>query len=261
MSIIHEALKKAAAEKEPPENSVVSFRYSAKSLHGLSPSVALLSGIFFLVLFSFLFTSLHWKEALFLSLKGISNATTSKAPLERSTPSLAQTALANSSSEINNQKEEGGRALALGLNLYRQGKTVPASEAFNKAISLLPESPVAHNNLGLTLRMLGKENEAMAHYQEAIRLDAGYAEAYNNLALVYDRRGSVDQAAAHYQKALRFKPDAPEFHLNYATLLERKGDFPQAKKEYQLYLTLESSPQKENVIALVKGRLRELKGL
>ena len=71
----------------------------------------------------------------------------------------------------------------------------------------------------------------------------------------------MDQAAAHYQKALRFKPDAPEFHLNYATLLERKGDFPQAKKEYQLYLTLESSPQKENVIALVKGRLRELKGL
>jgi len=181
-----------------------------------------------------------------------------------------QTAQRSSSSgqALPGRMEDGETALAEGLDFYNQGKVELANERFAKAVSLLPLSAVAHNNLGLTFRNQGKIREAMEHYQEAIRLNPDYAEAHNNLGMAYDPLGSIDQAASYYQQAIRFKPKAPEFHLNYATWLERKGDFLKARQEYQLYLSLESDPnrdgmtnQKRESISLVKARLKDLKGL
>lgn len=266
MSIIHQALKKAASEAQiTPAQSTILKNHPASSFFPRSRVLILLSGLILFV--AFIFSAVRIWPSLRISFSTGSSVTEVKksAPLM---PKADPSSLDERQSDPSSGGAEGQAALAEGLNFYNQGKVDLASERFAKAVSLLPLSAIAHNNLGLTFRNQGKINEAMEHYQEAIRLNPEYAEAHNNLGMAYDQLGSIDQAASYYQKAIRFKPTVPEFHLNYATWLERKGDFLKARQEYQVYLSLESDPrrdgmtnQKRESIELVKARLKDIKGL
>jgi Tfp pilus assembly protein PilF len=272
MSIIHQALKKAAAEGQiTPNKSTILKSHAAKSFPPRSRFLIFLFGLILLVSFVFsakrIWPILQGSFPTADSAKEVKTSTASERnsrqlPADRSTQNPSST-----EPTIVPDGDNGGIALTEGLNFYNQGKMELANDRFEKAVSLLPLSAVAHNNLGLTFRHQGKIREAMEHYEEAIRLDSDYAEAHNNLGMAYDQLGSIDQAASYYQKAIRFKPTVPEFHLNYATWLERKGDFVKARQEYQRYLSLETdtssdgmtNQQKESVV-LVKNRLKELKG-
>jgi tetratricopeptide (TPR) repeat protein len=273
MSIIHQALKKAAAEAESTHSQPTILKsYPGKRFYTKFSFLIFLSGLVFFIFFILLAKSL-WPTFPFPLLKenfaleqGNKAKNTGNAPSPAPGPSLSVSTppetppVPDSNSDI----QRGEAALKEGLGFYNQGKMDFANENFAKAVLLLPLSPVAHNNLGLTLRNQGKTDEAIEHYQEAIRLNPNYAEGLNNLGMAHDQRGSIDQASSYYQKAIRLKPAVPEFHLNYATWLERKGDFVKARQEYQRYLDLESSnggtSQKKESIALVKARLAELKG-
>lgn len=271
MSIIHQALKKAAAEGQVTH--APSTLIKGTLARPFSKKSAILISLFALVLFFSLIFLGNLRPTLrsFFKTEQASKAE-SIVIAPRQTPDatpIASSLTKRFQLESNiGPSQEGEAALAEGVVFYNQGKMELAKERFTKAVSLLPLSAVAHNNLGLALRNQGKIKEAIRHYQEGIELDSNYAEAHNNLGVAYDQLGSIDQASIYYQEAIRFKPAVPEFHLNYATWLERKGDFSIARQEYQAYLNLESkavsngkatSQQKES-IALVKARLMELKG-
>lgn len=270
MSIIHQALKKAAAEGQVSHASSTLIKgTSARPFPLKSAIISLLAlALFFSLIF---LGSLRPSLRSFFKIEQANKAeNTLIAPKKTSDSTLIASSPKKqfqSKSDVE-PSQQGEAALAEGVVFYRQGKMELAKERFTVAVSLLPLSAVAHNNLGLVLRNQGKIEEAIRHYQEGIGLDSNYAEAHNNLGMAYDQLGSIDQASIYYQKAIRFKPAVPEFHLNYATWLERKGDFSKARQEYQAYLSLESkavsdgkatSQQKES-IALVKARLMELKG-
>ena len=272
MSIIHQALKKAAAEGQIAQVQPPIVKTHAARLFPRSYFLIFLSGL--VLLFFFILSG----KRLFLSFYGSSPITEAKTVITPPgqipdlTLSTKNTSLGESSAsetKSGSHVQDGEAALAAGFDFYGQGKIELANESFAKAVLLLPFSEVAHNNLGLTLRSLGNVNEAIEHYQEAIRLNSNYAEGHNNLGMAYDQLGSIDQAASYYQKAIRLKSKVPEFHLNYATWLERKGDFLKARMEYQMYLTLASdlqrkgkaTPLQKESIALVQARLAELKGL
>lgn len=276
MSIIHQALKKAAAEGQiSPVPSTILRGHPARPFLIRSRVLIPLLALIFLISFIFSAKRIWPPFNLFLSsIDSALNVRSSPSPeskiprLSVKQPPQKSFSLEPRVSAIPSNGKEGEAAIAEGLNFYNQGKMDLARQRFAIAASLLPFSAVAHNNLGLTLRNQGNVHEAMEHYQEAIRLDPDYAEAHNNLGMAYDQLGSIDRAASYYQKAIHFKPAVPEFHLNYATWLERKGDFIKASQEYQLYLSLESRTQPEGMtnrqqesVALVKARLKELKGL
>lgn len=271
MSIIHEALKKAASESTPeiskPNSNSHLFRASVQGSPAyrwiaISISIFALSGFFFYARYRSPTTLNDLRQSMISSELPALN---SKTDLEA--PRSVQVTMGDK--KIDNlestkglkglQEEEGERALIAGIRFHQEGKIEEASSALTKAVELLPLSPIAHNNLGMVLRNQGKTDEALNHYKEAIRLDPNYAEAENNIGLFYDKTGSVDQAAVHYKRAIEIKPMVSLFHLNYATLLERKGDFSNARKEYQLYLDLETDPKSE-VILLVRSHLEKLKG-
>jgi tetratricopeptide (TPR) repeat protein len=265
MSIIHEALKKAASEGTAEISKSIShshlFRASAQAIQ-ISRWVA--TGMVFLVLSIFLF-SVRYPFSISRNLyEG-----TTRSEISPSNPK-ADSEIPQSEQLLNNniektsvlpdpRIEEGERALISGIKLYHDGKIEESRNSLAKAVEMLPLSAVAHNNLGMVLRHQGKTNEALRHYQEAIRLNSNYAEAENNIGLIYDKRGAIDQAAIHYKRAIDIKPTVPVFHLNYATLLERKGDFSNARKEYQIYLDFETDPKSEG-IPLVRTHLNKLKG-
>ncbi|MFY9270370.1 MAG: tetratricopeptide repeat protein [Candidatus Manganitrophaceae bacterium] len=262
MSLIHEALKKAAAERDIEDHSALSaapfFRFSVKPLRSFR---FLFIGIFFFSILFLLFTLRPLKPIGFRS-----NA--EKFPPALQMPSSSnqdfkdRNSLDNLSDKSESKilkKKEAPRLLEEGVRFYERGDWESANKVFRQLIERTPFSSAAHNNLGLVLRRQGKIKEALDHYHEAVRLNPKYAEAENNLGLAYDQTGSIDQAVTHYRRAIDIKPDISHFHLNYATLLERKGDFAGAKKEYQLFLKLEANPRSE-VIPLVRSRLEELDG-
>lgn len=270
MSIIHEALKKAASEGASETSSAIShshlFRASTETRRvfrwiAIGISFLVLSGFFFSVQYPFSSQNHLNKSTTPSTLPSVESKIESAVPpLDHV---LAEDKKIDDSESIgilpNSQVEDGERILMAGIKLYNEGKIEEANSAFTKAVELLPQSAVAHNNLGMVLRYQEKADEAVLHYQEAIRLDPDYAEAENNIGLVYDKTGSIDQAAIHYKRAIHIKPAVPVFHLNYATLLERKGDFSNARKEYETYLELETD-RKSEMIPLVRSHLNKLKG-
>lgn len=269
MSIIHEALKKAASEgtHETARNASAShlFRASVQTPHTYSWIIGI---VLFFISSILVYTRYLPSQSGNFNSTAISPTSPSLNPkVTVESPHLDQAPVidkqkvdpANTGVLQPSRVEEGERALVAGIEFYHDGKIEDANKTLTKAIELLPLSPIAHNNLGMVLRHQGKTTEAIKHYQEAIRLDSNYAEAENNIGLIYDKTGSIDQAAMHYKRAIEIKPAVAVFHLNYATLLERKGDFLNARKEYQIYLDLETD-QKSEVIPLVRSHLGKLKG-
>jgi tetratricopeptide (TPR) repeat protein len=123
-----------------------------------------------------------------------------------------------------------------GLDFFKKGDLPKAEKAFETAVRLAPDLAVAHNNLGLVLRSEGRLKEAAIQYQEALRLNVQYAEANHNLGLVYDLMGRFDEAIAHYQRALELNPSLAESHYQLAVALERDGALDGAKREYRSFL-------------------------
>src|SRR5262249_31327923 len=75
------------------------------------------------------------------------------------------------------------------------------------AVSILPNSAAALNNLGLALAEQKKLDEAIASYRKAIELEPKDAIAHSNLAIALHAQSKLDEAVAEYDKALRLKPD------------------------------------------------------
>ncbi|MFQ5579887.1 MAG: tetratricopeptide repeat protein [Nitrospiria bacterium] len=268
MSIIHDALKKAAAEKNAPLSHPASLEYHSEKTSGLKGPGGMTLFLLFLLFLSAWFY-FHKQEELPLSFRQtvvpFESASGNKISASKEI-SHEETAPPESISESRN--EQGQRALLEGLKQYRQGKYDHAVRLFSEAVTIPSLSAVAHNNLGMTLRLMGKVDEAITHYKEAIRLDPNYAEAHNNLGMAQVVTGLTDQAGTHYKKAINLMPSTPAFHLNYATWLEQKGSLQDALMQYRSFLRLSSKTNENptdadiqnNTLMLVRSRLKQLEG-
>lgn len=268
MSIIHDALKKAAAEKDEPLPHPSSLEYHS----GKSTATPWSRGIpLFLFLGLFLAAGFYFYGQGGRSLPFDQAIDPLAPPPERDSPvpeGISPVKEAVPGNTPDRHDDKGEKTLLEGLERYRQGEYARASRLFKEAVATPSLSVMAHNNLGLTLRRQGKVDEAITHYKEALRLDPNHAEAHNNLGMAHDFKGSIDQAGEHYKKAIDLKPSVPAFHLNYATWLERKGSFGSARREYQSFLQLASDQvesgtgpgQQNETVTLVKSHLKQLKG-
>src|SRR5438876_4968226 len=94
-----------------------------------------------------------------------------------------------------------------GTALARQGRLAKASEHYRQALEIRPDYAPAHNNLGAALAQQGRLAEAIEHFRQALRLEPNFAAAHYNLGMALARQGSVAEASAHYRQAVRTKPD------------------------------------------------------
>ena len=74
-----------------------------------------------------------------------------------------------------------------GTELVRQGKLDQAIALFQTAISLAPDSALAHNNLADALALQGNINEALSHYRRALAIDPAFAPAKHGLEQLSNR--------------------------------------------------------------------------
>lgn len=110
----------------------------------------------------------------------------------------------------------------LGESLRLQGRATEAVEAYEKALELQPEFPVAMNNCGVTLAALGELDRAAAIFSEAIRLEPESPYAYNNLGVLYEHAGKFEEALRHFEMAVKLQHDFAEALDNYASLARRQ---------------------------------------
>ncbi len=144
--------------------------------------------------------------------------------------------------------------LAESARLVREGKLESAEQILRETVRSSPASAVAHNNLGLVLKARGLLREAEGEYLEALRLLPNYPEAMNNLGLLYEAQGRVGEAMDLYRRALDQTPRYPEANLNYALLLERLGYADDARRHY-LHFLADAPPELADVARQVRAKL------
>ncbi len=111
---------------------------------------------------------------------------------------------------------------------------------FEHALTVNPQSALAHQNLGIALESQGAVAEVLHHYTEALRLRPSYAQAHYNLGRFLVKQGNTTQAIQHYEAALRFQPAYAEAHNNLGMVLASQGRSAEAMSHYQAALRLQT---------------------
>ena len=113
----------------------------------------------------------------------------------------------------------------LGMACHDQGRYDEAVEAYDRALAIRANFPVALSNRGNTLKQLGRLDDAIASCQQALQYKPDYSTAYNNLGVAYVARGDLEEAKATFEKSLELMPDGVVAQANLAAALVRQGDF------------------------------------
>ena len=110
-----------------------------------------------------------------------------------------------------------------------------------QAVSLKPvwANPSNQLNLGNALIEQGKLAEAIDCYERAVQLNPEFYEAHYNLGVALTQAEDVAAIAA-FDRALAINPDHAASHFGVARLLEAAGDLPTALTHYQRSAALDS---------------------
>lgn len=94
---------------------------------------------------------------------------------------------------------------------------------------VVPDMPLARNNLAVALASRGRTDEAISQLRLAVELDPAYADARNNLASQLDSKGDHDEASRQYWTAMWLAPNAPESYTNLGLNFAARRDWDRAE--------------------------------
>ncbi len=108
------------------------------------------------------------------------------------------------------------------------GDHVAALDAFDHAIQLRPDDPVAHNNRGVVLSDLERYEKALGAYDRAIQLRPDFPEAHNNRGNALTNLGRHEEALDAFDHANKLQPDDSDTYYNRGTALSDMGRHEEA---------------------------------
>jgi Flp pilus assembly protein TadD len=127
----------------------------------------------------------------------------------------------------------------LGAHLLAQGDFAGAARHLMRALELLPDSEVEHNNLGKAWIELGQPDRARRHFERALELRPDYPDALYNMGVMLAEEGRMDEAVALYRRALEVRPHDAETHNNLAIALAMRGEPDQALQHFRRAVELD----------------------
>jgi tetratricopeptide (TPR) repeat protein len=122
--------------------------------------------------------------------------------------------------------------LAQGLLFRKQGKTVEALDAFQRAARR--GAPGAHLLLGILHKENGDYPAAEREFLQAGRLTPRSGQLMLELGKLSLRKGDLEQAKVQLEKAVEYMPDAPAAHYQLGLLYRRLGDTEKADQHLKL---------------------------
>jgi tetratricopeptide (TPR) repeat protein len=150
-----------------------------------------------------------------------------------------------------------------GTALARQGRLAKASEHYRQALEIRPDYAPAHNNWGTALAQRGRLAEASEHFRQALRLEPNFVDAHYNLGMALAQQGKLAEASEHYRQTLQSKPDYADAHNNLGAALAQQGKLAEAIEHFRQALRLKpDSPDAHNnlgaALAQQQGKLADL---
>ena len=110
-------------------------------------------------------------------------------------------------------------------NAYRQQKLWDqAQAAFERALSVNPESPEANYGLAMVYAAIDDTQKTYEYLQKALQFRPDYGEALNNMGVLYMRTRRRDQAVTTLQNCMRVAPAFDQCYLNLARIYSLEGN-------------------------------------
>ncbi len=106
------------------------------------------------------------------------------------------------------------------------------------AITVYPNSRVAHNNLGMEYLLRDKLSEALAEMDAAIAIKRDPRSLVNR-ATILSAMKRDDEALAQLQQVVLESPETSDAHYGLANIYWRRGDTESAIREYNRALTID----------------------
>jgi tetratricopeptide (TPR) repeat protein len=103
--------------------------------------------------------------------------------------------------------------------LFKEGKLLPAIDAYKQAVISRPDDPVSHIMLARTLVFAGKYKEAQTSAEDALLLSPGNSMAHAVRAWALGEQGEYLQAESDIKRALELDPNNALAHAYYVEIL------------------------------------------
>jgi Flp pilus assembly protein TadD len=118
--------------------------------------------------------------------------------------------------------------------VWRDGATL-----WSWALVMVPDSPVAHNNLAWILAHAGELGRAEAHARRAARVWPDHPAVLQTLARILAARGQLDEAATVLRRLVVVAPNSAEVRADLGSVLYEQGASGPATRELQLAVKLD----------------------
>jgi len=124
----------------------------------------------------------------------------------------------------------------IGECLVKAERFVDAIDAFDAAIRLWPEFPLAHHNRGFALETIGEHNLAEEAYRRASALDPNYADPLARLAGLAAARANWPAVRGFALRALALDPGNAVAHFALAKAEMSAGDYGAAERRLRVVI-------------------------
>jgi len=109
--------------------------------------------------------------------------------------------------------------IAEGDELFKQGKLIPAADAYKHAIVSQPDNPAIHITLARTLAFSGKYKEAQVSAEDALLLNPNNSMAHAVRGWALNFQGEYIEAESSITRALELDPNNALAHAYYVEIL------------------------------------------
>ena len=142
---------------------------------------------------------------------------------------------------INYAKQEmWWRFMDRGVAAYNAGYHDDSIEFFELAISIIPDSSVAYENLSDTCLKAGDYDGAIGALRKAIQYDSTSAMSHMNLGIAIINHGDPAEAIPYIEKADELQPKNPSILKNLAICYQRSGKREAALETAERTLALDA---------------------
>lgn len=116
----------------------------------------------------------------------------------------------------------------LGTQYRLQGRTVPALNAYKRALEADPRNPRHWVHVGRIFCLLGQSQRGIDHLKRATEIRPEFAEAYISLGNAYLQIDRLALAIVHYKKAIEIQPDLAVSYMNLGAAYIKTGKLDKA---------------------------------
>lgn len=116
----------------------------------------------------------------------------------------------------------------LGTYYRLRGKTVPALNAYKRALDANPQNPRHWLSVGIIYCDLGRPDRGIEHLRKATEIQPDQAEAHINLGTAYLGAGRHGAAIDHLRKAVELQPEGALGLVNLGAAYNEAGRYNEA---------------------------------